>query len=130
MPANWSEQQLREFAKADDLYVFPFYSDRETTGTPTWVWSVVVGGSLYARAYNGKDSSWYQSAAQQKAGKIKIAGIEYDVLFQPIDDAPALTEKINDSYQEKYSNSSYLSDMLEEGPVSATVLILPREHKG
>ncbi|QQK74478.1 DUF2255 family protein [Salicibibacter cibarius] len=128
MQTNWTQEQIGAFAKSDDFYISPFYSDGKTPGTPTWIWSVVVDNNLYVRAYNGRNSRWYQSAIEQKAGKIKLAGEEYDVIFQPIDNDPALTEKIDEAYKEKYSNSRYLPPMLEKGPVSATVKILPRNE--
>ncbi|WP_020006402.1 DUF2255 family protein [Salinicoccus albus] len=127
MAANWSQEQIDAFSKADDMYISPFYSDGKTPGTPTWIWSVAVDNHLYVRAYNGQNSRWYNSAVEQKAGKIKITGETYDVVFQPIENEPALTEKIDEAYNEKYGDSSYLPPMLEKGPVSATVKILPRD---
>lgn len=128
MQANWNQEQLNLFSDADDLYISPFYSDGETPGTPTWIWSVVVDNALYVRAYNGQRSRWYQSAVEQNAGKIQIAGQKYDVEFQSIEDDPALTDLINQAYRKKYGNSDYLSPMLKEGPVSATVQIAPRKN--
>lgn len=126
MTANWTQEQLEIFSKADDMYISPFYSDGETPGTPTWIWSVVTDGNLYVRAYNGQRSRWYQSAVEQQAGKIKLAGQAYDVVFEPIDSDVALTEKINDAYKEKYGSSSYCAPMIDKGPISATVRIFPR----
>ena len=108
------------------MYISPFYSDGETPGTPTWIWSVVADNNLYVRAYNGQRSRWYQSAVEQQAGKIKLTGQEYDVTFQPINTDNALTEKINAAYKEKYGSSPYLAPMIDDGPISATVKILPR----
>ena len=62
----WTEDELGKIAASDDL---------QTYGTPTWIWSVVVDGALYARAYNGKASRWYQAANRQRAGQISTAGI-------------------------------------------------------
>jgi hypothetical protein len=56
----WSKDELRKIAEADDLHISPLREDGVTYGTPTWIWSVAVGDSLYARAYNGQNSSWYQ----------------------------------------------------------------------
>ena len=128
MQSNWSQEQLNLFSDADDLYISPFYNDGKTPGTPTWIWSVVADNALYVRAYNGQSSRWYQSAVEQKAGKIQITGKEYDVSFQPIGDDPELTDLINQAYREKYVNSNYLPPMLKDGPVSATVQIAPREN--
>jgi hypothetical protein len=56
----WSKDELRKIAEAVDLHVSPLREDGVTYDTPTWIWSVAVGDSLYVRAYNGQDSSWYQ----------------------------------------------------------------------
>jgi len=129
MQEDWTQEQLDAFSTANDMYVSPFYSDGETPGTPTWIWSVVANGDLYVRAYNGQNSRWYQSAVKQQAGKIQLTGEEFDVVFEPVDTDDELTEKIDNAYEEKYGDSSYLPPMLEEGPVSATVRLSPREDK-
>ncbi len=59
---------LRKIVDADDLHIAPFREDGKTYGTPTWISSVAVDGALYLRAYNGKDSRWYQAAMGQKGG--------------------------------------------------------------
>jgi hypothetical protein len=63
----WSKDELRKIADADDLHISPFREDGVTYGTPTWIWSVVVGDALYVRAYYGRNSRWYQ--VRQKAGR-------------------------------------------------------------
>jgi len=57
----WKDE-LDKIGASDDLHVAPLRDDGKTYGTPTWIWSVVVDGALYARAYNGKASRWYQAA--------------------------------------------------------------------
>lgn len=127
MSLTWTQEQLDAFSKADDMYISPFYSDGKTPGTPTWIWSVVTDGDLYVRAYNGQNSRWYQSAVEQKAGKINLTGKEFDVHFLPLETDRDLTEKINDAYKEKYDGSQYLPPMIEDGPISATVRITPKD---
>jgi hypothetical protein len=65
--AAWRRDELTKIAEADDLHISPFREDGVTCGTPTWIWSVVLDDALYARAYNGKESRWYQAAMRQKA---------------------------------------------------------------
>jgi len=126
MDLQWTPEQLDEFTSADDLHVSPFYSDGKTYGTPTWIWSVVVDDAIYVRAYNGQNSRWYQSAMEQGAGKIKLAGEEFETKFIDAAGSNELDLKINAAYQKKYQGSPYLPPMLQAGPVSATVKILPR----
>jgi hypothetical protein len=121
----WPQEELRRMEESDDLHVAPFREDGKTYGTPTWIWSVVVNGGLYVRAYNGAGSSWYQAAVKQKAGRITIAGMTKEVGFELV--SAQMNDAINDAYQAKYRSSPYLGAMIGDEARSATVQILPRE---
>lgn len=123
--ATWSEDELRKIAEADDLHISPLREDAVTYGTPTWIWSVVVGEVLYVRAYNGQSSRWYQAAVRQKAGRITAAGMTKEVTFEPIQGP--INDLIDDAYRTKYHGSPYLSSMISSRARSATVKVLPRE---
>ena len=120
----WPKEDIRMIAEADDLHISPFREDGVTYGTPTWIWSVVVDGGLYARGYNGQQSRWYQAALRQKAGRITIAGMTNEVAFEPV--KGAINDRIDDAYREKYKGSPYLKPMISERARSATVRIKPR----
>jgi hypothetical protein len=122
---TWSNHDLRKIAEADDLRVSPFRDDGATYGTPTWIWSVAVDGSLYARAYSGRNSRWYQAAACQKAGQIIAAGLTKEVAFEPVEGP--INDRIDDAYRTKYRGSPYLSSMVGRSARSATVRIMPRD---
>ncbi|MBV9296870.1 MAG: DUF2255 family protein, partial [Acidobacteriaceae bacterium] len=110
-------------ADTDDLHIAPFRDDGVTYGTPTWIWSVVVDGNLYARAYNGTASSWYDAALRQKAGRITAASMKRDVAFARANDA--LAEQIDEAYKAKYGSSPYLASMIGHKARAATVIIIP-----
>ena len=122
----WKKEDLRNIIEEDDLHIAPFREDGETYGTPTWIWCVSVDGELYVRAYNGQNSSWYQAAMQQGAGRINAAGKKWEVRFEPID-SEELNNKIDDAYREKYEGHQYLPPMIGNGPRSATVRISLRD---
>ena len=117
----WTATQLKAFTTADDMRVSPFYEDGKTYGTPTWIWSVVVGQHLYVRAWNGQHSRWYQAAKSQGAGRIHLADQDFEVAYVPVTTDDALTAAINQAYENKYAGSPYLPPMLTAGPISATV---------
>ena len=96
-------------------------------GTPTWIWSVVVDDALYVRGYNGQKSGWYQSAVQQKAGRITTAGMTKEVTFEPANGP--INDRIDDAYRAKYKGSPYLNPMIDTRTRSATVKIAPRPTK-
>jgi hypothetical protein len=124
--ANWSEEELRRLADTDDLHISPFRGDGTTYGTPTWIWSVVVDDELFVRAYNGQNSSWYQSAIAQKAGRITAAGMTKEVSFEPVDGL--INDRINEAYRTKYKKSAYLDPMIGNRARSATVKVTPRGY--
>jgi hypothetical protein len=122
---TWKQEELRRIAETDDLHVAPFREDGRTYGTPTWIWSVVLDGDLYVRAYNGTRSRWYQAALRQQAGRITAAGLTREVAFEPIDGA--INDRIDDTYRAKYAGSPYLASMIGTRARSATVRVAPRE---
>ncbi|WP_175839379.1 DUF2255 family protein [Burkholderia anthina] len=122
---TWSADELHRIVDADDLKIAPFRDDGKTPGTPTWIWCVAVDGELYVRAYNGRQSRWYQAALRQRAGQIVAAGITRDVVFEPVDGE--INASIDDAYRAKYKASTYLRPMIGAGARAATVKVIPRE---
>jgi len=123
----WLKDELRKIAEGDDLHISPFREDGVTYGTPTWIWSVVVGATLYVRAYSGKSSRWYKAAMRQKAGRITAAGLTKEVTFEAVE-GPT-NEAIDQAYRAKYHQSPYLSPMIGESARSATVKVVPRTSR-
>jgi hypothetical protein len=123
--ATWSKDELRKIAAADDLHISPFREDGTTYGTPTWIWSVAVGDALYVRAYNGRDSRWYQAALRQKAGRITAAGLTKEVAFAPVHGP--VDDRIDEAYRAKYRGNPYLRAMIATRARAATVKIVPRD---
>jgi hypothetical protein len=119
----WPKDELGKIAGTDDFHIAPFRSDGKTYGTPTWIWSVVVAGSLYVRAYNGQDSRWYSAAMRQKAGLIIAAGLTREVTFEPVNGP--INDEIDAAYRAKYSDSPYLAAMIGTRARSATVKVIP-----
>ena len=120
----WLKRELQGISKTDDLHISPLREDGKTYGTPTWIWSVVVDGSLYVRAYNGKESRWYKAALGQKAGRITAAGMTKEVTFETVDGE--INDRIDDAYGAKYAGSPYLKPMIGGRARAATVRVVPR----
>lgn len=123
----WQKKELLKIGATDDLHISPFREDGRTYGTPTWIWSVVVDDALYVRAYNGQNSSWYQAALRQKAGRITAAGTTTDVAFEPVEGP--VNDRIDDAYRAKYKRSPYLAPMTGTRARSATLSVVPRESR-
>ena len=119
--ANFTDSELEKIASADDLHISPLREDGVTPGTPTWIWSVVVDGALYVRAYNGPNSRWYKAARSQKKGRVTVAGLTRDVIFEPVDGP--INDAIDEAYRVKYASSPYLAPMVGPRAKAATVRI-------
>ena len=125
---SWSQEDLRRIEQTDDLHISPYRADGVTPGTPTWIWSVVVDSALYVRAYNGTASRWHQAALSQRAGRIRAAGGEWEVAFEPVDGPVdgTVQEAIDGAYRAKYADSPYLAPMISARARAATVRVDPR----
>jgi hypothetical protein len=122
--AEWSADQLTAIAENSDLFVSPFRDDGTTYAPPTQTWALVVEGSVYVRAANGQKSRWFQSAMTQGAGRIRVAGQYYDVIFEAAGDENEVA--IDAACEAKYPGSSAVAIMQGAGPKSASVRISPR----
>ena len=123
--SSWPVDQLESIATGDDLHIAPFRTDGTTYGTPTWIWSVAVGGELYVRAYNGTASRWHQAATTQRGGRIRAAGDDVEVSFEPVPADADVQPAIDAAYRAKYADSAYLAPMIGGRARQATVRIRP-----
>lgn len=121
--SGWDEDELSRIAATDDLHIAPLRDDGRTFGTLTWIWSVVVDGGLYVRAYNGTSSRWYGAAIRQRAGRITAAGLTRDVTFEPVEGE--VNDRVDAAYREKYTASAYLAPMIGPRARAATIRITP-----
>lgn len=122
--ADWTPEQLEAIASSDDFHIAPYRADGVTPGTPTWIWSVVVDGRVYVRAYNGTASRWHRSAIAQRTGRIRAGGVDAEVSFASVDGA--INDRIDAAYTEKYADSPYLPPMVGARTRAATVRVDPR----
>jgi len=120
---TWPGEELAQIGSTDDLHISPLREDGITLGTPTWIWSVVVDGSLYVRPYHGPKSRWHQAAIRQGAGQIRAAGLTRQVRFEPAPDE--VNAKVDRAYRARYGDSPYLGAMIAPPARAATVKILP-----
>jgi hypothetical protein len=121
---QFPKDELKKIDEADDLHIAPFREDGKTYGTPTWIWAIVVNGNLYVRANNGANSRWYQSAIQQKTGRIHAAGLIKEARFEPAQGE--INKAIDEAYKKKYGDSPYLPAMISDRSKAATVKITPQ----
>lgn len=122
---TWPAEQLDAIASGDDLHIAPRRTNGKA-GTPTCIWSVAVDGTLYVRPYRGVNSSWFRSALQSRSGIIESGGTTYEVQFAPAADDDLLA-RIDAAYARKYDGSPYLPPMVDAGPRTATIAVIPAD---
>lgn len=122
---SWTAEQLEQIGSSDDFHISPYRDDGTTLGTPTWIWSVVIDGGVYVRAYNGTASRWHQAAMKQRAGRISAGGIEAEVTFTPV--GGDTNDRIDAAYAKKYAGSPYLPPMISIRTRAATMGVYPRK---
>jgi hypothetical protein len=121
---QWDEQELALFASTDEMQIAPLNPDGVTYRRPTVIWMMVVDGALYARASRGLRSRWYQAAIAQGAGRIIVAGHNYEVAFERED--PALHDAVEDAMRTKYAHTPFWSPTAPARTREAGVRILSR----
>ena len=52
--SKWQKDELGKIAGTANLHISPFREDGKSYGTPTGIWSAVVGAGLKVSAYKGK----------------------------------------------------------------------------
>ncbi len=120
----WQNDELQTFTAAQELHVSPLRDDGASCFKPIPIWAVAVDDALYARAYYGQTSRWYQAALRQRTGRITAAGLTKDVTFEPA--GSVLDGCIDEAYRAKYASSPYLAAMIAADARATTLRIQPR----
>jgi hypothetical protein len=121
---DWTADELTKVGSADELEIAPMRTDgSQRSYVPVWV--VRVGDDLYVRSYRGPGGAWYRSAVSQREGRIRAAGVERAVTFQP---DGADQNAVDDAYRSKYARygGSYLDPMLRPEAAETTLRLVAR----
>ena len=65
------------------------------------------------RAANGQESRWYQAAINERVGRVRVAGTNYEVSFEPAGDD--VSDAIDAGYEAKYPRSTAVPIMQGAG---------------
>lgn len=95
----WTADELARIGGADELEI----SSRRGNGTLrrfTTIWAVRSGDDIYVRSAYGPQNGWYRRALASGEGRIRAAGVERDVTFEPADTGVA--GDVDGAYHAKY----------------------------
>jgi hypothetical protein len=98
----WTDQQLDEIARTDELRVAPRRSDG-SLGKPRTVWAVRVGDDVYIRSVKGAKGAWYRTTRDSHEGHLTAGAVDTDVEFQDIGAADSVGDRIDAAYRDKYN---------------------------
>ena len=97
--SGWSDEELRRIGDAQELELASRRPDGSLRPYVT-MWTVRVGDGLYVRSAYGPDNPWYRRARRSGAGRIRVGGLERDVVFAEA--ASHTHEAIDAAYHAKY----------------------------
>ena len=83
---TWNNSQLATVGAAAEIDIAPLRRDGTPGGFVT-IWVVRVGDDVCVRSFHGPDGHWYRATQTTGRGRIRVAGVEHDVAFEPAPDA-------------------------------------------
>ena len=122
----WTNEHLAEVGAADELAISSARDDG-TLRHAVPIWVVRVGEDLYVRSYRGAQGAWYRRVLEQRAGHIRVAGLERDVILEP-EAGEEVNAAVDDAYRAKYGRygSSYVRQMTAPDVRRTTLRLVSR----
>jgi hypothetical protein len=123
---TWTNEELIRINAVDELRISSVRSDG-TLRNPVTIWVVRLGGDLYVRSVNGRDSAWFRGVLVRHEGHISAGGVEKDVTFVEEPDSN-LNDKIDAAYSAKYHHyaASIIEHINSSGARAAAIKLIPR----
>jgi hypothetical protein len=122
--SGWSADELARIADAEELQVTSRRPDGSLRPFVT-IWVVRAGDEIYVRSAYGYDNGWFQRALHAEGGRIRAAGVERDVRFEPpgADAAGPVTT----AYHAKYDRHgpTIVGTVVSPEAVRATLRLVP-----
>ena len=125
---RWTNDQLAAMDRDEELEIITVKTDG-TPRRPVPIWVVRVDDDIYVWFYRGEAGAWYRHACTDGAGRVRIAGLDHSVAFEPLTDRNTSTA-IDAAYTAKYARygDSYLQPMVAEAARAATLRLTPSDH--
>jgi hypothetical protein len=102
MTTRWSAEDLRLMDVAGELQIAVKRSDGSLR---RWVpiWVVCAGEQVYVRTWYRRGTGWFGDALRSGRARIRVPGLEADVIVEDIGDAsPQVTASVDAAYRTKY----------------------------
>jgi hypothetical protein len=130
MTGSWSSDEVERIGSSEELGI----AVKRDDGTlRRWVpiWVVAVGGQVYVRTWNRRDTGWFGQAVDSRQARIGVPGLEADIAIEDIGEVDAkLRAGIDAAYRLKYEGygASSVDRMATDAAAAATLRLIPAEH--
>jgi hypothetical protein len=119
MTAPWSSDELQRLDLATELEIAVKRADG-TLRRWTPIWVVCADGQAYVRTWHRRDTGWFGQALRSHRARIRVPGLEADVVVEDIGEGTVDSrEKVDSAYQLKYAAGS--ESMLSSSAVLTTL---------
>jgi hypothetical protein len=130
MTAAWTQGEADRLGSALELEIA---SSRADGTLRPWVpiWVVVVGGEAYVRTWYRRDSGWYGRVLAARRARIRVPGLEGDVVADDVGEGPpGLRASIDAAYTAKYGPGGGTERMVATEAVATTLRLRPDQPRG
>jgi len=122
--STWTHDEASRLDREDELELS---SHRPDGSLRPWarIWFVRHGDEVYVRSAYGPDNGWYRRALASQGGRIRVAGLEWDVTFETPD--RAVDDAISAEYEAKYGRyaKGIVGTVISADAVRSTLRLLP-----
>jgi len=121
---SWTAEQLAHVDAARELEI----AVRRVDGTLrpwTPIWLVRVSDDVYVRTWYRRETGWFGTALRTKRARVRVPGVEVDVLIEHIGDTrPELRADVDAAYRDKYGSGGSTDNMVGDDAAATTLRLL------
>jgi hypothetical protein len=124
--SSWTREELARIEQADELDLASQRRD-DSLRDPVTMWVVRDGDDLYVRSIHGRAGGWFRGTQTRRQGRIRSGGVARDVTFI-VDTDPALNDRIDAAYRDKYRRygDRLIGTVVNPASRDSTIRLVPR----
>ena len=124
--SGWTREELDRIEQTDELDLASQRRDGSLRD-PVTMWVVRDGDDLYVRSIHGPARGWFRGTQTRHQGHIRSGGIDKDVAFV-VDTDPALNDRIDAAYRDKYRRygDRIVGTVVNPASRDSTIRLVPR----
>ena len=124
--SGWTREELDRIEQTDELDLASQRRDGSLRD-PVTMWVVRDGDDLYVRSIHGPARGWFRGTQTRRQGHIRSGGVDRDVAFV-VDTDPALNDRIDAAYRDKYRRygDRIVGTVVNPASRDSTIRLVPR----